>query len=120
MKHLFNRIALIMFMILGMGGLNAVAQQVGGTVLDASGQPVIGAAVLVKGTTTGATTDIDGSFTLPSSVASDAILEVSCIGYETQEIALSGRTTLNIVMNEDALMLDDVVVVGYGVQKKAS
>ncbi|MGM9735087.1 MAG: SusC/RagA family TonB-linked outer membrane protein [Candidatus Cryptobacteroides sp.] len=117
MKNLIRRFALIM-MVMGMSCAFAAAQQVKGTVKDVNGQPVIGAAVLVQGTAMGTTSDIDGSFLL-SGVPSDAVLEVSSIGYQTLTVPVQGRAFLDLVLEEDALLLDDVVVVGYGVQKKS-
>ena len=90
-----------------------------GTVADATGEPIIGASILVKGTSNGVITDIDGNFTL-SNVAPTATLLVSYVGYKTQEIRVDGKTSFNIVLAEDAEVLDEVVVVGYGVQKKQS
>jgi iron complex outermembrane receptor protein len=88
------------------------AQDVSGTVSDANG-PLPGASVVVQGTTNGTQTDFDGNYTL-SNVGSDAVLVVSYIGFKTQEIAVNGRSTINIVMEEDAQALDEVVIIGYG------
>lgn len=88
-----------------------------GNVVDSNGIPVIGASVLVKGTSNGTITDIDGNFILQNATGT---LIVSYIGYKTQEISLSGQNNLNIVLKEDTEVLDEVVVVGYGVQKKAT
>ena len=87
-----------------------------GKVTDAAGQSVIGATVVVKGTTKGASTGIDGSFALD--VTPDDVLVVSYIGYDTQEIPVGSRTTFEIQLKEEATALDDVVVIGYGVVKK--
>ncbi|MGB5821979.1 MAG: TonB-dependent receptor [Saonia sp.] len=92
------------------------AQEVSGTVSDASG-PLPGASVVVKGTTNGTQTDFDGNYTL-SDVGSDATLVFSYIGFSTQEIAVNGQTTINVVLQEDASELDEVVVVGYGTQTR--
>ena len=118
MKHLIHRIALAIA-IFCLGGAALSAQNVTGTVKDTSGEPVIGAAVLVEGTTIGTTTDLDGSFTLRGQIAPDAVITVSSIGYMSQTVRLGGRRSVEIVLEEDMLMLDDVVVVGYGVQKKS-
>ena len=91
---------------------------VSGKVVDATGEPVIGASVVVKGTTTGAVTDIDGNFSIPN-VPRNANLEISYIGFKTQSISVSGKNAINVTLQEDRQMLDDVVVVGYGVQKKS-
>ncbi|MBO5380946.1 MAG: TonB-dependent receptor [Bacteroides sp.] len=98
---------------------SAFAQiQVKGNISDKNSEPMIGVAIQEKGNTTNGTiTDLDGNFTIQ--VNSNATLVVSYIGYKTQEIALNGRTNLSIVMEEDAQVLDEVVVVGYGVQRKS-
>ena len=87
-----------------------------GQVKDAAGEPVIGATVVVKGTTKGASTGIDGGFTLD--VTPDDVLVVSYIGYDTQEIPVGNRTSFDIQLREEATTLDDVVVIGYGAVKK--
>lgn len=89
-----------------------------GTVYDQNNEPVIGASVMVKGTTIGTATDIDGKFTL--NVPAKGTLIVSYVGYVAQEIALTGQTELRIDLKEDTASLDELVVVGYGVQKKAT
>jgi len=91
------------------------AKKITGTVTDAMG-PVIGANVLEKGTTNGVITDIDGNFTL--NVQPGATIVVSFIGYQPQEIVVGSQTNFNIQLKEDTELLDEVVVVGYGVQKK--
>ncbi|GGD52994.1 SusC/RagA family TonB-linked outer membrane protein [Muriicola marianensis] len=88
------------------------AQDVSGTVSDANG-PLPGASVVVQGTTNGTQTDFDGNYSL-SNVGSDAVLVFSYIGYKTQEIAVNGRSTINVVLEEDAQALDEVVIIGYG------
>lgn len=93
-------------------------KQISGKVVDATGETVIGANVLEKGTTNGVITDFDGNFTLNVSV--DAMLEISYIGYVTQTIKITNETSnLNIVLKEDTEVLDEVVVVGYGTMKKS-
>ena len=89
-----------------------------GVVTDNFG-PVIGANVLVKGTTNGVITDIDGKFTL-SNVPEDAVLQISFIGYVTQEIAVAGKTSFAVQLVEDSKTLEEVIVVGYGSQKKVN
>lgn len=89
-----------------------------GTVKDTTGEPVIGASVAVVGVPgKGATADLDGNFTI-TAVPSDATLRISFVGMKTQEIALQGRTHLDIVLHEDSELLDEVVVVGYGSSTK--
>lgn len=90
-----------------------------GTIVDTTGEPVIGASILVKGTTNGIISDMEGNFTL-SGIASDATLVVSFVGYKEQEIKVNGKATLKVVLIEDTEQLEEVVVVGYGVQKKQS
>lgn len=99
-------------------GAYAQGKTVSGTVLDKSGESVIGASVVVKGTTNGTITDFDGKFTL-SNVPNDASLEISFVGYKTQVIPVQGKTTFNVTMVEDTEVLDEVVVVGYGTAKKS-
>lgn len=97
---------------------NQQSKRVKGTIVDATGMPVIGANVMVKGTTNGTITDLDGRFSLD--VPNDAVLEVSYIGYSSQIIKVGGQNSLDITLMEDTQALDEVVVVGYGVQKRAS
>ena len=87
-----------------------------GVVTDENGSPLPGASVVVKGTTTGAVTDFDGNYSI--SAASDGVLIFSYVGYSTQEIDINGRSTVNAGLEVDASQLDEVVVVGYGTQKK--
>ena len=117
MKHLTYRIALI-FAIMGLSCANAFAQQVKGTVKDSAGEPVIGAAVMVEGTSIGTTVDLDGNFVLTEAIPSDAVLVVTSIGYKTAYVPVGGGN-FNIVLEEDTTMLEETVVVGYGVQKKS-
>ena len=86
--------------------------------MDGYGEPVIGANIVEKGTTNGTVTDIDGKFSLE--VAPDAVLTISFIGYIPKEITLKGEKELKVVLMEDTQTLDEVVVVGYGTQKKES
>lgn len=93
----------------------AQAQEVSGTVSDASG-PLPGASVVEKGTTNGTQTDFDGNFSL--SVGEDAVLVVTYIGYKSAEIAVNGQSTIDVTLEEDTQALEEVVVVGYGSQAK--
>ncbi|WP_315352988.1 carboxypeptidase-like regulatory domain-containing protein, partial [Phocaeicola abscessus] len=98
-----------------------VVQQNGtctGTVKDGSGETVIGASVVVKGTANGTITGIDGDFSLQN-VPQGSIIQISFVGYQTQEVSWTGAP-LNIVLKEDSKVLDEVVVVGYGTQKKVN
>ncbi len=90
-----------------------------GKVVDDTGEPIIGVNITVVGNKSlGAITNLDGNFTL--SVPANATLDISFIGYKTQTIKLNGKTSLHIVLKEDAEQLDEVVVIGYGTQKKAT
>ncbi len=89
-----------------------------GTITDEAGLPVIGANVVEKGTTNGSITDVDGHFTL--TVSPDAVLEVSYIGYLKAEVRVKGKESFSIVLREDTQRLDEVVVVGFGTQKKVN
>ena len=108
--------------IMSMLSFNLFAQNitVSGTVTDDTGFEVIGATVIVVGDATkGTVTDIDGNYTL-SNVPSDASLQFSYVGLKTEIIPINGRTTINLEMKSDTELLDEVVVVGYGVQKKVN
>lgn len=99
-------------------GMYAQGKTVSGTVVDKTGETVIGASVVVKGTTNGTITDFDGKFTL-SNVPDDGTIEISFVGYKTQTISVAGKSTVQVVLEEDTEVLDEVVVVGYGIQKKS-
>ena len=98
-------------------GVTAMAQtvRISGTVVDAIG-PVIGASVIESGTQNGAITGLDGDFSLL--VKPGASIEISSIGYKTQVIAIGNQTVFNVTLEEDTELLEEVVVVGYGTQKK--
>ena len=129
-KHLFGKctfvqmcfLAMVMLLCFPASGVRAAqaSQQnltVSGVVTSAADQlPLIGVSVQVKGTSDGTITDLDGNYTV--SIASGETLVFSYIGFKTQEIQITNQTTLNVVMEEDSETLDEVVVVGYGVQKK--
>ena len=91
---------------------------VSGIVMDDTNEPVIGAAVMVKGTTTGVITDIDGRYTI--SAPANGILSFSYVGLKDKEEKVNGRTTINIIMETDSKMIDEVVVIGYGTQRRGS
>ena len=93
-------------------------RRIQGTVIDATGEPVIGANVVEKGTTNGTITDMDGKFTLE--VPNDAVLQVSYIGYMDQDLPIDKGSVFNITLREDTQAIDEVVVVGYGTQKKVN
>lgn len=103
--------------------ISAAAQQtrtVTGTVLDKAGAPVIGASIILKGNgTVGTVTDLDGKFSLPG-ITDGSVLIVSSIGYVEQELVVTGASPFSIVLEEDTQALEEVVIVGYGVQKKVN
>ena len=109
-------VGMLLMLVFLMSGqlLFAQSKQVTGVVKDAAGETVIGASVVEKGTTNGTITDFDGNFTL--TVAQNAVLEISYVGFATQEIPVAGKTNFVVVLKEDAEMLEEVVVVGYGAQ----
>lgn len=126
MKTKFKRIGAIgriakiwcLFLLIPLG---AYAQQlnISGNVKDAkTGESIIGASIVVKGTTVGSTTDIDGNFSLKG-VQKGSVLNISYIGYITQTLTVNDDKPLNILLKEDSETLDEVLVVGYGVQKKS-
>jgi TonB-linked SusC/RagA family outer membrane protein len=111
------------FLLMGIGILSAggaYAQDgkiIAGTVVDATGEPVIGASIVEKGTTNGTGTDTNGNFSL--NVSQGVTLVISYIGYVSQEIVIGNQTRLNVTLEEDYQALDEVVVVGYGTQKRS-
>jgi TonB-linked SusC/RagA family outer membrane protein len=109
---------LIIYFIISAQFVFAQSKPVSGVVKDDKGEIIIGASVIEKGTTNGTVTDLDGIFHL--SVAPEAVLQVKYMGYFTQEIPVGNRSQLNITLVEDAKALEEVVVVGYGQQKKES
>ena len=117
LKQIFFALAALLLL-----AVPAFAQEkttVSGTVLDSEGLPVIGAGVFVKGTTNGTVTDIDGNYTL-GGVPADAVLTASNLGYATAEQAVAGRAVVNFTLADEAVVLDDVIVVAYGTAKKES
>lgn len=121
MKHLQTCIARkFFFLMVGLlfsVGLNAQTITVSGVVSDPSGEPLIGASILAQGTTVGTSTNIDGEYTI--NVAPDATLVVSYVGYDTQNVPVDGRTSINVTMQENSVMLNEVVAIGYGTVKKS-
>lgn len=117
-KGFEHRLLLIMWGLLL--SLSAFAQQitVKGHVVDATGEPVIGASVIEGKSTNGTITDIDGNFSL--NVSANSTLTISFVGYKTQTVSVNGKTALKVTLQEDTEVLDEVVVVGYGTQKKVN
>ena len=110
---------LISCLVVWVGMVNAQVSKVTGTVTSSEdGLPVVGASVLVKGTTVGTVTDIDGNFIIPSIPETAKTMVVSFIGMKTEEVPVA--PTLNVVLHPDTEVLDEVVVTGYGNFKKSS
>lgn len=119
MKYL-TKLSTVLAVLLTVGTM-AFAQtkvNVHGVVKDAAGEPIVGASVVLPGTTTGTISGIDGDFSLRN-VPKDATLAVECLGYASQTIQLGGRTELSIVLEEDTMFIEETVVVGYGQMKKS-
>lgn len=116
---LLLRLLTVIALMLAGQNLWAQSKIVTGIVKDATGETVIGASVFEKGTSNGTITDYDGSFSLKVS-NDNSILLISFIGFQPQEVTIKGKTTFNIVLREDSELLSEVVVVGYGAQKKES
>ena len=115
LSHLFGLMALLLLLP---GQTFAQNLRVTGKVLDEQGEGLIGAGVVIQGTSNGTVTDLDGNFVLPS-VPRGATLEISCIGYTTQEVQVTGQN-ITVTMVPDAMALDDAVVIAYGQQKKVT
>lgn len=121
MKHYQTGIARkFLFLMVGLlCAIGATAQSitVRGTVVDPSGEPLIGASILAEGTSVGTATDIGGNYAI--NVNPDATLVFSYVGYDPQSVAVKGRTTIDVTMKENSVMLNEVVAIGYGVVKKS-
>ena len=120
MRKSLLKVAGIIALLVALVALPASAQNkaIRGTVVDATGAPVVGAAIVVVGNTSiGAVTGSDGSYRL--NVPAGASVEVSCIGYASQVIPVGDRTVIDVLLAEDAEFLDETVVIGYGVQRKS-
>ena len=114
----FQRLFFVALLSVLAVGAFAQSKTVSGTVLDKAGESVIGASVVVKGTTNGTITDFDGNFTLQN-VPDNGTIQVSFVGYKTVDIPVKGQSIIKVILEEDTETLDEVVVVGYGVQKKS-
>lgn len=115
---MFIRLRFVVFLIGMLLPISLFAQQIAvqGVVKDQTGETVIGASVMEKGTTNGTITDIDGRFSLK--VSSKSVLTISYVGYKSKEIPVNGQTKIQVVLSEDNEMLDEVVVIGYGTMDK--
>lgn len=121
-ENIKNALSKTMFLIAFLScslSMAAQTKNVTGTVTDSNGETIIGASILVKGSGNGTITDFEGKFAL-SNVSDNAVLQVSYIGYVSQDIPVKGKTVIQIVLKEDSELLDEVVVVGYGTQKKVT
>lgn len=117
-RNLFRSLLLLFFAVL-CWSFTSHAEVVKGTVVDENGEPLIGATVIEKGTTNGVPTDIDGKFSINIQNPKNASLVVSYVGYDSQTIALNGKTEFTITLKENSELLDEVVVVGYGQMKRS-
>jgi len=118
LKKCFRSIAGICALFLSMGIVYAQDLTVAGTVTDKNGEPVVGAYVMIKDTQTGTSTNADGYYSIKA--PSNGTLAFSCIGYKSAEVAVNGRSKINISLPDDAVLLQDAVVVGFGTQKKVN
>lgn len=116
-------VALVAVLLMGSADM-AYAQEtdgnkVSGVVVDATGYPLVGVAVLIKGTTVGSSTDLDGKFAfeLPSSVGGGTLLEFSCLGYKTQDVPLGTKRVFNVTMEDDAILMEGTVVTALGIKR---
>ncbi|HLW20796.1 MAG TPA: carboxypeptidase-like regulatory domain-containing protein, partial [Cyclobacteriaceae bacterium] len=115
-KFIYQKLGILVFLMFLGSSLLAQTVQVTGQVTDESGEPIPGATVLVKGTTTGMATDMDGQYSL--SAPSDAVLVFSFIGFQAQEIAIGNRSVIDVTLVSDFGSLEEVVVIGYGTVRK--
>ncbi|MDR1203307.1 MAG: TonB-dependent receptor [Tannerellaceae bacterium] len=109
---------LMLFALLGTWSILAQERAISGSVVDSNGEALIGVTIVVKGATIGTITDENGRFSL-SNVSSNAVLVISYVGYVTQEVPVASKTDIHVTMLEDTKTLDEVVVVGYGTQKRS-
>jgi TonB-dependent SusC/RagA subfamily outer membrane receptor len=109
--------ASVCFFLVGLASAQAQKQVITGKITDATGAPLPGVSILIKGTTIGTSADVDGNYSLQASP--DDVLVLSFIGYATKEVPVGNQSQLNVTLDEDTSTLQEVVVVGYGEQKKA-
>ena len=122
MKHIFKKLIYV-YLLIGMvfihAGAFAQGIAVSGTITDANGDPLPGATVMIQGTVSGTASDVNGRYTI-TVPNSNSVLVFSSVGFTTQEIIVGNNTNINVPMAEDTRLLDEVVVVGYGVQRRAT
>ena|ERR1035437_2208075 len=117
-KLFISLISTVIFLIIGTASISA-ANPVKGTVTDEkTNSTLIGVSVIVEGTKVGTVTDLNGNFSIEAP-SSNSVLVFSYIGYSTKKVNVNGQTNLNVILSEDTRNLDEVVVVGYGVQRKS-
>ena len=114
-----KRLITTLLVLLTIGAQAFAQSSVSGKVTDKAGEPLVGVNVLIKGTNSGTMTDLDGNWNIPD-VKTNTILVFSSIGFSTQEITVGSKKTINVVLEDDTEMLEETVVVGYGVQKKVN
>ena len=117
-KQLGRFLAVVCAVVLSAGSLLAQNIAVTGKVVDKNNEPIIGAYVVVAGTSTGTSTGVDGGYSITA--PANGTLQFTCIGYKTLEVAIEGRRVVDAILADDALMLENAVVVGFGTQKKAN
>jgi TonB-dependent starch-binding outer membrane protein SusC len=118
LQHFLEKMFITLLMLLLLSTTYAQEQTVQGSISDESKTPIPGANILIKGTSLGTVSDMDGKFSMKVPSA-NSVLVVSFVGYQAQEVRLSGQTTVNVVLKELKAELDNIVVVGYGIQKKS-
>ena len=119
MTKSFSLKALLLSAVALLLGATLFAQQknISGTVKGEDGAPIPGVTVMIKGTSTGASTDMDGKYSFSYTQANPTLV-ISCIGYESQEMAIGGQSVINVTLVEESTSLDETVVVGYAVGNK--
>ena len=117
-KQLGRFLAAVCAVVLSAGSLLAQNMTITGKVVDKNNEPIIGAYVVVAGTSTGTSTGVDGGYSITA--PANGTLQFTCIGYKTLEVAIEGRRVVDAILADDALMLENAVVVGFGTQKKAN
>ncbi len=111
-----KRLMMVLFALLLIGAQAFAQSSVSGKVTDEQGEPVVGAGVVIKGTTRGTSADLDGNWTITAKAGD--VLVFSAIGYASQEVSLGSQKTVNVTLKNDALFLEDVIVIGYGSAKR--
>ncbi len=117
-SKIMKKFLFLMFILIPVG-LLAQTVNVTGKVVDSYGEPIPGASIIIQGTMTGTISDMEGNYTL-NNVPQDAVLEFSFVGMESEKVNVNGRSTINVTMQESSIALQEVIAVGYGVQKKES